>query len=159
MLTVIIFGMLAFGGLCVLFFHGIIYAVPAFIGFTAGVWALNTGAGAVGATLVAAAAGGTTIGAFRFVFSMTRSLLLRTVIAAVFTVPAAVAGYSVGLGIARCSVSSDIWCHVFATTAAGIVAFVAMARLSVPDRTKLARKHAAVGSRKTEGDGLFSPDQ
>ena len=132
MLAAVIFGTLAFGGLCFLFFHCIVYVVPAFVGVTAGLWAFNTGAGPLGATVVAMIAGGTTVGAFRFAYGVTRSLLIRTVVAAVFAAPATYAGYNIILGLVRCCVPSDVWRHGFAVVAAVVIALAAVARLAIP---------------------------
>jgi hypothetical protein len=61
------FGSLAaIGVLCWLLFTLAVFALPAFIGVSAGIWAHETGAGLVGAIVIGAAAAGMALGSASF---------------------------------------------------------------------------------------------
>jgi hypothetical protein len=107
--------MLAFGPLlniagigvfCWLIFTLAVYALPFFVAINAGIWAFHSGAGLLGTALVAVAAGGMTLAIAQIAFAMTSSLILRAVIAAVFALPATVAGYHVALAMAQVGIPS-----------------------------------------------------
>src|SRR5262245_38584110 len=91
-----------------------VYALPFFVAMNAGIWAYHSGAGLFGAPLVAVAAGGMTLAIAQIAFAITRSLKLRAVIAAVFALPAAFAGYHATLAMAQIGVPSLVWQHLFA---------------------------------------------
>ena len=76
------------------------------------------------------AAGATTLVAGQFVFAHSQSTILRTMIAAAFALPAAVAGYHLVLGISTMGMPSDTWRHVFAIIGAAVVGSTAWARLA-----------------------------
>ena len=116
-------------GLGGLFFHATVYALPAFVGFTAGLWALNAGAGPIGALVAGAVAAAATFAAFRAVFGMTRRAEVRTLLAILFATPAAYAGYHVVLALAQYGVRSEHWRHVFAMFGAGAIGYAAVTRL------------------------------
>lgn len=59
---VIIGSLAAIGALCWLLFMLAVFALPAFIGVSAGIWAHETGAGLVGAIVIGAAAAGMALG-------------------------------------------------------------------------------------------------
>ena len=82
--------------------------------FNAGVWAYHSGAGVLGTPLVAIAAGGMTLVIAQIAFAMAQSLILRAIIAAVFTLPATLAGYHLALAMAHFGVPSPVWQQVFA---------------------------------------------
>ena len=83
------------GGLCVLVCRLAVDALPAFAGCTAGFWAYDTGAGPIGAIIVALVAGAMTLAAGRLVFDSTRNGAVRVLVALLFAAPAALAGYHV----------------------------------------------------------------
>lgn len=60
-----------------------VYALPAAVGVGAGLLAYNTGAGAIGASLVAIFVGGLTLGVGQRLFEATRSPALRGLLASV----------------------------------------------------------------------------
>ena len=70
------------GVFCWLIFTLAVYALPFFVAINAGIWAFHSGAGVLGTPLVAIAAGGMTLAIAQIAFAMTRSLILRAVIAA-----------------------------------------------------------------------------
>jgi hypothetical protein len=75
------------------------------------------------------AAGAITLVAGQLAFAHSRSTILRTVIAAAFALPAAVAGYHLVLGVSTMGMPSDTWRHVFAIIGAAVVGSTAWARL------------------------------
>ena len=97
----------------------------------AGTWAFHHGAGLLGTPLVAVAAGGMTVAITQMAFAMTRYLNLRAVIAAVFALPATLAGYHVSLAMAQIGVPSLAWQEVFACLGAVFVGGTAWTRLTI----------------------------
>ena len=135
----IIFGLFflisGIGALCWLLFNLAVYALPFFVGLTAGTAAYHGGAGVVGAITVGLLAATITLGIGQFIFAAVTSPLLRAIIALLFAAPAVVAGYYATLGLARIGVPSVIWRDVFAVIGAicvGCTAFVRIAALAPP---------------------------
>jgi hypothetical protein len=89
------------GLFCWLIFTLTVYALPFFVAINAGIFAFHSGAGVFGTPLVAVAAGGTSLGTAQIAFAMTRTLVLRAIIAAVVALPAAFAGYHVVLAMTQ----------------------------------------------------------
>ena len=128
----IVFAILGLGGICLLLFRFATYAVPVLAGVTAGLWALGTDAGPIGAVLVGAAAGIATFVLFQLSFELTRSAAVRAFIAFAFAAPAAYVGYHAVLGLVQYGIPSETWRHVFAAAGAIIIGFAAVARLTDP---------------------------
>ena len=59
------------GLFCWLIFTLAVYALPFFVAINAGIWAFHSGAGVLGALLVAVAAGGMTLAIAQIAFAMT----------------------------------------------------------------------------------------
>ena len=119
------------GLFCWLIFTLAVYALPYFVAINAGIWAYHSGAGPLGTPLVALAAGGMTLAIAQISFAMTRSLILRAVIAAMFAMPATFAGYHVALAMAQIGVPSLGWQNVFACLGAVLIGGTAWTRLTV----------------------------
>jgi hypothetical protein len=119
------------GVFCWLIFTLAVYALPFFVALNIGIWAFHGGAGVFGATLVAVAAGGVTLAIAQIAFAMTRSLMLRAVIAGVFAVPAAFAGYHASLAMAQIAVPSLVWQEIFACLGAVSIGGTAWMRLII----------------------------
>jgi hypothetical protein len=119
------------GVFCWLIFTLAIYALPFFVATSAGIWAYHNGAGLLGAPLVAVAAGGMALGIAQMAFAMTRSLILRAVVAALFALPATLAGYHVSLAMAQIGVPSLAWQEVFACLGAVFIGGTAWTRLTI----------------------------
>ena len=100
------------GLFCWLIFTLAVYALPVFVAINAGIWAFHPGAGLFGTPLVTVAAGGMSLAIAQIAFAMTRSLIVRAVIAAVFALPATFAGYHVVLAMAQIGVPSLAWREV-----------------------------------------------
>jgi hypothetical protein len=94
-------------------------------------WAYHSGAGVLGVPLVAVVAGGMTLAIAQVAFAMIRSLILRVVIAAVFALPAAFAGYHVALAMTQLGVPSLVWRQVFACLGAVLIGGTAWTRLTI----------------------------
>jgi len=111
-----------------------VYALPVFAGTTAGLFAYHTGAGAVGGVSVGLIAGVVTLVAGEFAFANSRSMIVKTMTAAMFAVTAAVAGYHLVLVLSALGMPSGTWRQVFAITGAVVVGSTALARLLHFDR-------------------------
>jgi hypothetical protein len=108
-----------------------VYALPFFVAVNAGMIAYHSGAGILGAPLVGIAAGAVTLAIGQTAFAMTRPLILRSVIAAAFAIPAAIAGYHVVLVMSQIGMPSLAWREVFACLGALVFGGTAWTRLTV----------------------------
>lgn len=126
----IVFLLVGVGLFCVLLWNFAVYTVPAFVGFAVGFWALNHGAG-IGCVLVGLVAGVATFIAGRLAL-MSPNVALRWLVIAIFTLPAAYAGYGMVLELSAMGVPSTIWRHVFAVIGAAAVGATTFARLTAP---------------------------
>jgi len=116
---------------CVLLYNFAVYALPAAIGVTVGYWAVTSGAGVIGGIFAGLVAGVITFVVGQAVFSSTRSVLVRSIVAGLFVIPALWAGYSLVLQLATASgTTSGIWQHVLAVIGAAIIGATAFARLT-----------------------------
>jgi hypothetical protein len=97
------------GLFCWLIFTLAVYALPFFVALNVFMMVLHGGAGIFGAPLVAIAAGGMTLAIGQTAFSMTRSVITRAIIAALFAVPAALAGYQFVFAMSQIGVPSLVW--------------------------------------------------
>jgi hypothetical protein len=129
MIIAIMLSVAGLGFLCWLAFNLAVFAVPFFTGVTVGLFAYHTGAGAIGGASIGMVAGAATLVAGQFAFAHSRSTILKTMIAAAFALPAAVAGYHLVLGVSTMGMPSDTWRHVFAIIGAAVVGSTAWARL------------------------------
>ncbi len=119
--------------LCWLLFTLAIYALPLFMGVTAGVFAYQTGAGWPGAILIGALAAAVTLVAGNLLFANARNPLARVAVAMLFVAPAAIAGYYATHGIVRHTAPSEAWQLAFCiigAIAVGSTAFVRVTQLS-----------------------------
>ena len=119
------------GVFCWLIFTLAVYVLPFFVAINAGIWAFHSGAGVLGTPLVAIAAGGMSLAVAQIAFAMTRSFILRAVIAALFALPAAFAGYYVALALAQFGVPALAWQQVFACLGAIFIGGTAWTRLTI----------------------------
>jgi hypothetical protein len=131
----IIFSFFGLGALLGLLFTLAVYALPFFVAVTAGMAAFHSGAGVIGAILVAALAGGATLAIGQIVFATVRSPAIRATIALLYAIPATIAGYSASHGLAELSMPSATWQMIFAVIGAicvGCTAFAHLAMLAPP---------------------------
>ena len=111
----------------------------------AGILAFHSGAGVLGALIVPVSAGGMSLATAQIAFAMTRSLILRAVIAAVFALPATLAGYHVVLAMTQIGVPSLVWREVFACVGAVFIGGTAWTRLAVFTEPRPVEPGRAVG--------------
>ncbi len=133
--TMLVFGIIlsffGVGALLCLLFTLAVYALPFFVAVTSGMAAFHSGAGVIGAILVAALAGGATMTIGQIVFATVRSPTIRATVALLYAVPATIAGYSATHGLAELSMPSASWQMVFAVIGAICVGCTAFARLAM----------------------------
>jgi hypothetical protein len=132
------------GLFCWLIFMLAVYALPFFVAINAGIWAYHSGAGLIGAPFIAIVAGGMTLSIAQIAFAMTRSIILRAVIAALFALPATFAGYHVALAMAQIGVPS-VWQEVIACFGAAFIGSTAWTRLAVSRETRPVEPGRAIG--------------
>ena len=131
--------------LCWLLFTLALFALPAFVGLSAGAWAYGTGAGIPGAILVGVVAAAATFAAGQILITFARPMWLKLTVAVIFVAPAAVAGFHATHGIVKHLMPSDAWQIAFSVIGAiavGITAFnrvAGMATAGDPTSRDLAR--------------------
>jgi predicted membrane metal-binding protein len=77
---------------------------------------------------------------------MTRSVIIRAIIAALFAVPAALAGYQVVFAMSQLGVPSLVWREIFACLGAIFIGGTAWTRLTIFTETRPLDSDTAVGS-------------
>ena len=130
---------------CWLIFTLAVYALPFFVAINADIWAFHSGAGVLGTPIVVVAAGGMSLAIAQIAFAFTQSLILRAVIAALFALPATLAGYHVVLAMAQIGVPSLFWREVFACVGAVFIGGTAWTRLAVFTEPRAVEPGRAVG--------------
>jgi hypothetical protein len=118
------------GLFCWLLFTLAVYALPFFVAINAGLLAVHTGAGVLGGLIVTIAAGGITLAIAQIAFATTRSPMLRAVIAALFALPATLAGHDITTVMAS-GIPSSIWREIFACLGAVFIGGTAWTRLAI----------------------------
>ena len=134
------------GFFCWLIFTLAVYALPFFVGLYVFMMALHGGAGILGAPLVGIAAAGITLAIGQTAFGMTRSVITRAIVAALFAVPATLAGYQVVFAMSQIGVPSLAWREIFACLGAVFIGGTAWTRLTVFTETRPLNSGRAVGS-------------
>ena len=133
--TMLVIGLILSGfgiGLfCWLIFTLAIYALPFFVGLTAGIAAFHSGAGTLGGLICGIAAGALTFVLGQVAFATVRHSILRILIAAAFAIPAAIAGYHAVLGLSQIGSPSLMWREGFAWIGAILIGGTAWARMTV----------------------------
>ncbi|WP_225133134.1 MULTISPECIES: hypothetical protein [Bradyrhizobium] len=111
------------------------YTLPFFVALSIGMTAFQSGAGLLGALLIATAGGALTLVLGQVAFAATRSSALRVPIATAFAAPAAVAGYHVVFAVSHIGVPSLAWREVFACLGAVCIGVTSWTRLMVSAKT------------------------
>jgi hypothetical protein len=138
------------GLFCWLIFTLAAYALLFFVGLCVFMLALHSGAGVLGAPILGIAAGGMTLAIGQIAFAMTRSVIIRAIIAALFAVPAALAGYQVVFAMSQLGVPSLVWREIFACLGAIFIGGTAWTRLTIftgPARSIRTRQSGAILNR------------
>ncbi len=120
----------AIASFCWLLFTLAAFALPFFVGLTVGMWAFQTGAGALGGTIVAAVAGGATFGIGQTALALAPWTWLRLLIISLFVAPAPVAGYNATHGIAQMAMPSATWQGIFSVIGAIAVSMASLIRFT-----------------------------
>ncbi len=129
----ILASLVAIGLLCWLLFTLAVFALPAFVGVTAGAWAHDSGAGLAGAIVVGAVAAAMTLAIGHLLIAFVRPMWLKLVVAIAFVAPAAIAGFHATHGIVKHLMPSEAWQIAFSiigAVAVGITAFVRVAGMA-----------------------------
>ena len=108
--------------------------------------ALHGGAGILGAPLAGIAAGGITLAIGQTAFAMTHSMIIRAIIAALFAVPATLAGYQVVFAMSQIGMPSLVWREIFACLGAVFIGGTAWTRLTIFTESRPLDSDAAAGS-------------
>ena len=133
---------LAFVGLAYLswlLFTLAVYALPAFVGITAGLAAYRSGSGPIGAIIAGVIAASITLVLGQIAFRTLRSPLIRSTVALLFAAPAALAGYHAALGLAHVAIPGEGWRDAIAVVGAIIVAATAFLRMTLFASTDVGR--------------------
>ncbi|MBR0752135.1 hypothetical protein JQ604_08060 [Bradyrhizobium jicamae] len=127
---------LGIGLFCWAIFALAVYALPFFIALSIGMIAFQSGAGLIGALLIATAGGALTLVIGQVAVAITRSFALRIAIATAFAIPAAVAGYHVVFALSQIGAPSLAWREVFACLGAVCIGVMSWTRLIVLVETR-----------------------
>jgi hypothetical protein len=115
--------------MCWVLFTLAVYALPFFVAVSAGMFAYQTGAGAVGAALVGLLAGIAALLLGQTLFAHLRSPVLRAALASAYAAPAAVAGYHAIYGLAGLGSPSATWHELLSIAGAFLIGLVAWRRM------------------------------
>lgn len=126
----LVLNMLGIGLFCWLGLTLAVHALPCFVALSAGLAAVHAGAGIASAALVAILAGAVTVLIGQTALIWALSTFVRGVIAAAFTVPAAVAGYHLAHGLSQIAMPSSLWQDIFSWTGAFAIAGMAWRRIT-----------------------------
>ena len=129
MFIIAILSIAGLGFVCWFVFNLAVYALPFFAGMTAGLAAYHHGAGPLGAVMVGLCAGAATLVFGQFLFAHFRSPLFRIALAAVFAIPAAIAGYHLVHALSGIGGTTETWRHVFSYAGGLVVGGVAWMRM------------------------------
>lgn len=127
MIAVVLFGVALF---CALLYRFAIYAVPAYLGCSMGLWAFEHGAG-IAAAGVALAVGGLSFSLGRFLVAKGHPVL-RTVTLAFFALPAAYTGAVIVWQLSDTAIPSYVWRLTFAIVSGLAVGLATVAKVLVP---------------------------
>jgi hypothetical protein len=124
------------GFLCWLLFNLAVYALPFFAAVTVGHYALENGAGPVGAIVIALFAGGVAVVVGQVAFATIRSPTIRLAFGALYALPAGIAGFHAVKGLSQTGGAGETWTLVFASIGAfivGVTAWMRIASLAGPE--------------------------
>lgn len=129
--TGILLNIAGLGVVCWALFTLAVYALPFFVGMTAGMYTYRIGIGPIGAIAVGFVADAFGLLAGRYLFSVARSPISRLVVALQFAAPAAWAGYEVTLSLAHVGIFPEWRREAFASFGAVVVGCSALARVAI----------------------------
>jgi hypothetical protein len=126
----IVLNIVGLGFFCWVLFTLAIYALPFFVGVSAGIYAHQTGTGPLGALGLGIVTAAFVLVIGQAIFSFVRAPILRFVVALIFAVPAVLAGYYATFGLSGLTMTSDLWRQVFAVVGAVAIGVTALTRLA-----------------------------
>src|SRR3981081_2155636 len=129
--TGIVLSVFGLGFFCWLLFTLTVYALPFLAGLSVGLAAFHSGAGFIGAFVVALLVGVAILMLGQIVLATFRPQLSRLLIGLIYAVPASVAGYQLCFALAGTGVPAGDWQHVFAAAGAVAVGLTAFARMAL----------------------------
>ncbi|WP_336810131.1 hypothetical protein [Bosea sp. MMO-172] len=115
--------------LCWLLFFLASFVLPFYLGLSVGLWALESGAGWIGAPLIGIATAGLTLALGHILLIALPWFSARLAVAALFVAPSVLAGYHATHGIAKHVMPSETWQVVFSLAGAVAVGCVAWLRV------------------------------
>ena len=107
-----------------------VYALPAFVGVSVGMYVYDTEADVVTATVAAMFAGTITLIVGQIIFAKVQSVPIRLAIGALFAAPAGVAGFSAIRGLSEIGGASEGWTLAFALIGGIVTAGTAWVRVA-----------------------------
>lgn len=125
MILAALFAVIAIAFLCSLLMTLTIYALPFYVGLTAGVWAHSNGTGVIGTGAAAIAGGISTLVILHILIATVQSPVLRAGLGLVFAAPAAFAAYHAVHGIMSTTMTASTWSVSLSLLGAAIVGVVA----------------------------------
>lgn len=128
----IVLNIIGLGFFCWVLFVLAIYALPFFVGMSAGLYAHEAGVGPIGAVVIGLVTAAFVLVVGQAVFSLVRTPALRIAVALAFAIPAALAGYYATFGLSGLTVTSDLLRQSFAVVGAVAVGATAWLRLAAP---------------------------
>ena len=141
----IILSMAGVGFFCWLLFTLAVYALPFFVGLTAGLAAYHSGAGVIGAIITTVLVGGAALAMGQTAFATVRSPLVRAAIGLLYAGPAAFAGYHATLGLAHIGIPTDGWRQAFALVGAAFIGATAWVRMTAFTTARMSGRGVAAG--------------
>ena len=108
----------------------VVYALPAFVGMTVGMYVYDTEAGVVAALVAGIFAAVFTYLIGQIVFAKVQSVPIRLAIGALFGAPAGVAGFSAVKGLSQIGGASEGWTLSFAIIGGIVTAATAWVRIA-----------------------------
>uniref|UniRef100_A0A9E7ZS46 DUF4175 domain-containing protein n=1 Tax=Bosea sp. NBC_00436 TaxID=2969620 RepID=A0A9E7ZS46_9HYPH len=116
--------------ICWLVFSLAAFALPAFMGVNAGIWAFQSGAGILGGIVVGLIAAAATFGIGQLLLVLLRPTWAKLLVALAFVVPAVIAGYAATHGIVKHLMPGETWQIAFSIIGAVATAGTAFLRLT-----------------------------
>lgn len=107
-----------------------VYALPAFVGMSVGMYVYDTEAGVIAALVAGMFAAVFTYLIGQIVFAKVQSVPIRLAIGALFAAPAGVAGFSAIKGLSQIGGASEGWTLVFAIIGGIVTAGTAWVRIA-----------------------------
>lgn len=126
----IVLNIIGLGFFCWVLFTLAIYALPFFVGMSVGLYAQESGIGLFDAIVFGLLSAAFVLVVGQTIFSAVRTPILRIVVALMFALPAALAGYYATFGLSGLTMTSDLWRQAFAVIGAVAIGATAWTRLA-----------------------------